>query len=144
MVISVSFLISTIKLYCAFVVLYVFCDIVSCMSWLCNMVYCITTTDGMNLYAAFIWLFLIWGLVCEKQISRQHCQKLGKISTGLTYKLLLSFTVISDVYRCLFQTKLYLPSTVLLGGFQRELWNPLIKAVPGKFHGSRRHSKHNW
>ena len=45
----------------------------------------------------------------------------------------------------LFQIKLYLLSTVLPSGFQssRELWNPLSKAVPGKFHRSGRHGKCN-
>ena len=52
----------------------------------------------------------------------------------------------------LLQIKLLLPSTcfVLLSGFQSspELWNPLSKAVPGRYHGSGRHSKckclHDW
>ena len=39
----------------------------------------------------------------------------------------------------LFETKLHLISTVLLG----ELWNPLSIAVPGKFYGSGGHSKGN-
>ena len=34
-----------------------------------------------------------------------QCQKLGKIFTGPTYKLLLSFTVISDVYRYFLQAR---------------------------------------
>ena len=72
-----------------------------------------------------------------------QCQKWGKIFTGPTYKLLLSFTVISDVYRSFILYKLHILSTVLFSGFQssRELWNPLSKAVPGKFHGSDGHSK---
>ena len=45
----------------------------------------------------------------------------------------------------LVQIKLHLLSTVLLSGFQSspELWNPLSKAVLGKFHGSGGHSKCN-
>ena len=48
------------------------------------------------------------------------CQKLGKMLTGPMYKLLLSFTVISDVYWTfiLNKTKLDLLSNVLLSGFQ--------------------------
>ena len=53
------------------------------------------------------------------QCSPMQCQTLGKTFTGPTYKLLLSFMVISDVYRfTLSQIKLYLPSTALLSGFQ--------------------------
>ena len=72
-----------------------------------------------------------------------QCQKYGKIFTGPTYKLLLRFTGISYVYRSLIPHELHILSNVLFSGFQssRELWNPLRKAVPGKFHGSDRHSK---
>ena len=43
----------------------------------------------------------------------------------------------------LLQLKLQLLSAVLLSGFQSsgKLWNPLSKAVPGKFHGFGWHSK---
>ena len=37
-----------------------------------------------------------------------QCQKLGKIFTGLTYKLLLSFTVIPEVYRSFIPNKNYI------------------------------------
>ena len=51
-----------------------------------------------------------------------QCQKkIGKICAGLTYKLLLSFTVISDFYRSLFQIKIHLLSIVLLSRFQSSL-----------------------
>ena len=43
------------------------------------------------------------------RISGQ-CQKLGKLSTGPINKLLLSFMVISDVYRPYFKIKLHLLS----------------------------------
>ena len=43
----------------------------------------------------------------------------GKRFTGQTYKLCLSFTVISDVYMSFFQIKLHILSTALLSGFQR-------------------------
>ena len=77
-------------------------------------------------------------------------KKLGKIFTGRTYKLLLKFTVISEVYRSLFQVKLHLPSNSYSLNFKapRELENPPIKGVLGKFHGSGGHNKHkclqNW
>ena len=35
-----------------------------------------------------------------------QCQKLGNIITGLTYRLLLSFTIISDVYRSFIKDKI--------------------------------------
>ena len=46
----------------------------------------------------------------------------------------------------LFQTKLHLLHTDLPSGFlsSRELSNPRSKAIPGKFHGSDGHSKHNY
>ena len=46
-------------------------------------------------------------LLCQgtKQCYSYHCQKLGKIFTGLTYELLLSFAVISDVYRSFIPNK---------------------------------------
>ena len=67
------------------------------------------------------------------------------IFTGSTIKLLLSFAVISDVYRSFIPNKTKFSSAVLLSGFQthRELWNPLSKEVPGKFHGFDRHNKRN-
>ena len=43
----------------------------------------------------------------------------------------------------LFKIKIHLLSIVLLSFTPHELWNPLIKAVPGKFHGSGGHSKCN-
>ena len=57
-----------------------------------------------------------------------------------------SFTVIPNVYRPFIQNKkLHSLRTVLLSGFQSswELWNPLSKAAPDKFHGSGGHSNHN-
>ena len=73
-----------------------------------------------------------------------QCKKLGKIFTGLMYKLLFSFTKNSDnaIFKVLY-SKLYLPSPVLLSDSKvpRELWNGLSKAVPGKFHGPVGHSK---
>ena len=54
-----------------------------------------------------------------------QCQKLGKIFISWTYKLLFSFTVISNVYR------------------SPEALKVLSKAVTVKFHGSGSHSKCN-
>ena len=81
------------------------------------------------------------------------------------YKLLLSFMVILDGYRsfilnktkstkfCLVNSCIYyachtcgiyqvLPYSVDFKAPQ-ELWNPLSKAVPGKFHRSGGHCKYN-
>ena len=44
-------------------------------------------------------------------------KELGKIMACPTHKLLLMFTVISDVYSCFIQNKLYLLSIVLLSEF---------------------------
>ena len=61
-------------------------------------------------------------------------KKLGKLFTGVTYTLLLSFLVISDVYRSFFQTKLHLLSTVFLSGFKSCLGaNGHIIPNPPKF-----------
>ena len=83
---------------------------------------------------AIIWY---WNLPWEKSLFVYHlqCQTLRKIFTGPTYKLfwaLLSFQMFTAP---LFQMKWHLLSTVLLSG---ELWNPLSKAVPDKFHRSDR------
>ena len=70
-------------------------------------------------------------------LSLIQCHKLGKISSGPTYnKLSFSFPVISDVY----YMHLVLSYSVDFKTPQ-ELWNPLIKAVPGTFRGSAGHSK---
>ena len=73
--------------------------------------------------------------------SYQQCKKLGKIFTSPTCKLILSFMVISDVYRSFIPNKTtftkYCLTQVDFKALQ--LWNPLSKGVPGKFHGSGRH-----
>ena len=98
-----------------------------------------------------------WKAVCEGNEKPFHgcleltplviqCQKIGKIVTGPTYKLRISFTAISDVYRLSFQIKLHLLNTVLLlSGFQCSwaLWHSPNTAVPGKFQWSGGHSNHN-
>ena len=59
---------------------------------------------------------------------------------GLTFKLLLRFMVILDVYRPFVWNKTTFIKNRLT---PVDLWNPLNKAVPGKFHGSGGHSKCN-
>ena len=54
------------------------------------------------------------------------CSSVKKLENTSDVKLLLSFTVIPDVYRSYFV-----------------LWNQLNKAVPGKCHGSCGHGKRN-
>ena len=79
-------------------------------------------------------------------LAEQQCRKLGKIFTGLMYKLLLSFTVIADVYSpFIFPIYNYIYKVLAYSvDFKAhwELWNPLSKAGPDKFHGSDEHSKH--
>ena len=70
----------------------------------------------------------------------------GLLPSDLTYKLLLSVIVISDVYRSLLPnktifTKYCLTQWVSNGSLKST--NSLSKEVPGKFHWSGRHSKHN-
>ena len=67
------------------------------------------------------------------ELNLMQCQKLGKIFTGMTYKLLLSFTAIPDVCRS---------SSPNITKAAREHWNPPRNAVPVKFHGSGGHGKH--
>ena len=80
--------------------------------------------------------------VIVKQITNTddiYIVKLGNVFTGPTYKLLLIFTVISDVYRP------FIPNKTIFAKYcftPRELWNLLSKAEPGKFNGSGGHSKH--
>ena len=60
------------------------------------------------------------------------------------HKLLLSFTVISDDYRSFTANKTFTKYCLISVEFKApgELWNPLSKAIPGKFYGSGGHSKH--
>ena len=71
-----------------------------------------------------------------------QCKKICNIFTGTSYRLLLSFTVISDVYKSFIPHKTtftkYCPTQWI-----SKLWNPLSKTVPGKFHGSGGQSKPN-
>ena len=70
---------------------------------------------------------------------------LGKIFIGLTYMLLLSFTDISYVFRSIIPNKISFIEYCLTHCIApQELWNPMIKAVHSKFHGSGRHSKCNF
>ena len=75
-------------------------------------------------------------LACKVFSCHYQCHKLRKIFTGLTYKLLLRFKVISGVYRSFIPNKTMLTKYCLTPG---ELWNPLSKAVFGKFNWSGGH-----
>ena len=61
------------------------------------------------------------------------------------YTLLFIFTAIQMFIGPLFQAKLHLLVLSYSVYFKapRELWNPLSKAEPGKFHGSCGRSKRN-
>ena len=79
-----------------------------------------------------------------KAYTEVQRQKLGKyLQVGRTsyFRALRSFQLLTGP---LFQIKLHVLS-ILTQGFQssRDLWNPLSKAVPGKFHGFGRLSKYN-
>ena len=78
--------------------------------------------------------------LCSNYMQWQ-CKKLGKIFTGPTYKLLLSFNiqvvficlqVLYSKWSCIYQVLSYSVD------FQasQEHWNPVSKALPGKFHRS--------
>ena len=82
----------------------------------------------------------------QKNMYQCQCQKLRKIFSRQTHKLLFSFTVISDVYSSFIPnntifTKYYL--THWISKLPGVLWNPLSEAEPGKFNGSSGHSKCN-
>ena len=71
-------------------------------------------------------------------------QELGKIFTGQTYKLLLNFTVISDVYKSFIPNKTTFTKCCLSLSYcqsSQQLWNPWSKAGFGKFNVSGWHSK---
>ena len=69
----------------------------------------------------------------------------GKTFTGLKYNLLLSFNIVSDVFRSFIPNEITFTEHCYIQWISKlpKLWNPQIKAVPGKFHGSLRHSKCN-
>ena len=72
-------------------------------------------------------------------------KKFVKIFIIPTYKLLSSFMVISDVCKSFIPIKTTFAKyclTQLDFKAPRELWNPLSKAVPGKFLGSGRQNNH--
>ena len=54
-------------------------------------------------------LHQFFNTVCRETIDKvlptMQCQKLGKIFTGPTYKLFLSFTTISDIYMSFISNK---------------------------------------
>ena len=89
------------------------------------------------------WI-LFFGVLNHQGMSTTYMQheKLWKLFRGPSNKLLLGFTVISDVYRSCIPNETI--STVLLD-FKAPLGlrNPLTKAAPCKFHGSGGHSKYN-
>ena len=68
-----------------------------------------------------------------------QCQQVGKIFIGPMYKLLLSFTVISDVHMSFIPNKRVFTKYCLT----QWLWNPLSKVGPGKFNRSDGHNNYN-
>ena len=81
-------------------------------------------------------------LLCFALVMLQ-CQKLGTIITDPTYELLLSFKVISDVYRSFIPNKSIFTKHYITQWISQELWNPLRQAVPSKFHRSGGYNKRN-
>ena len=75
---------------------------------------------------------------CQKNCKNKYLQ-VPRVSYFWAFR---SFEMLTGP---LFQIKLHSWYTALLNGFQSfpEVRNPLSKAVPGKFHGSGGHSKHN-
>ena len=90
------------------------------------------TRRWCEIVMAFDWLRLFY-------ITINAVSKIGKIVTGWTNKMRLSFTALSDVYRPFIPHNLNLLSTVLFSWVQssapQELLNPLSKAVPGNITG---------
>ena len=79
-------------------------------------------------------------------IIYKECQKLGKTLAGPTYKLLFIFTVISYAYKSFLPNKITFSKYCLtqwISKVPQELWNPLNKTVPGKFHRPGEHSRCN-
>ena len=71
-----------------------------------------------------------------------QCKKNWKIFPSLKYKLFWALQWFWMFRGLLFQIKLHLLCYSVDFKALQELWNPLSKAVPGKFHGSGGHSKH--
>ena len=92
--------------------------------------------SNKHLNITYLWPLLIYLFrIFLYSITYIPVSKSGKIFTGPTYKLFLSFAVISNVYRSFISCKTTFTKYCL--------WNPLSKAVPSKFYGSGRHSKCN-
>ena len=77
---------------------------------------------------------------CHILMMLLQWQKIRKIFTVPRYKLLLSFTIISYVYRSLIPNEATFTKCCLPQGISK-LWNLLSKAVLGKFHESGGYSK---
>ena len=110
-----------------------------------NMGWWLTVPLICRLWASFL------GNPCKIKLSevvanKRAMLKIRKTFTGLTYKLLSSLTVISDDYMSFILDKTTFTRycmTQWISKLPGELWNPLSKELPGKFHGSGRHSKCN-
>ena len=83
----------------------------------------------------------ICGLVIHNALYQ--CKKIGKKLQVRCTNYFWGLQSFQTFIGPLFQIKLHKQSTVLLSGFQEELWNPLSKAVPGKFHRCGGHIKDN-
>ena len=72
--------------------------------------------------------------------------EIGKMFQGLMYKLLLNLRVVWNVYMSFILEKNNIYLVLIYSvDFKAlwDIWNPLNKAIPGKFHGSGGHSKCN-
>ena len=71
--------------------------------------------------------------------THQQSQELWMVFPGPTNKLLFSFSVISYVYRSFIQNKTTFTKHCLIYSVDfkttRDIWNPMSKAVTGKFTG---------
>ena len=102
----------------------------------------VSENEGTDIY--------MYGCLIANVSTLYQCKKFVRYNLQVqhtSYFLnLQSFQHVQMFADPLFQIKLHQLNTVLLTGFQsspRELWNPLSKAVPGKFHWSGGHSKCN-
>ena len=71
-----------------------------------------------NMISALVLPFIVSNVKMNKKYLGYTVSKNRKIFTGLTYKLLLSFTIISDVYRSFIPNKTTFSQYFLLRRFQ--------------------------
>ena len=96
--------------------------------------------NGGNKRKAWVWWQYVHSIYARDMLRKDiglQCHKVTKIFTGLMYKFILSFMVISDIYRSLIQNK---------ATFTKYCLTQWISKLPqsfDKFYGFGGHSKCN-